>query len=153
MRRALYHYKWSPHRSVILILCLVLTSMVTSTVLGEAVMNHRPINRTDLHRIISQNHPNPKLVQAIIQVESEWNEKAVSSKGAIGLMQVLPASGKFYAGISDRKDLFCPETNIVAGTKILKYYQRTSPDLRTALNKYSGGAVGYFEKVMRRMKG
>jgi acyl-homoserine lactone acylase PvdQ len=33
----------------------------------------------------------------------------------------------------------------------LKHYQRTSPDLRTALHRYSGGASGYFEKVMRQL--
>jgi soluble lytic murein transglycosylase-like protein len=90
------------------------------------------------------NHQNSNLVKSIIQVESRWNSKAVSPKGAIGLMQVMPAS----AGLS-REQLFCPEKNIIAGCKILKYYQRTSPDLRTALHKYSGGAEGYFEKVQK----
>jgi soluble lytic murein transglycosylase-like protein len=65
-------------------------------------------------------------------------------------MQVLPSSGKLYAGYS-RDELFCPEKNIIAGTKILKHYQRTSPNLESALAKYSGNTPGYYERVKRRM--
>ena len=67
-------------------------------------------------------------------------------------MQVLPESGRHYAGIS-RFDLFCPEKNIIAGTKILKYYQKTSPNLKVALSKYSGNAKGYYQKVMKNIGG
>jgi len=40
---------------------------------------------------------NPFLILAVIQVESEFTPKAVSGQGAIGLMQVMPATGKFVA--------------------------------------------------------
>jgi soluble lytic murein transglycosylase-like protein len=67
-------------------------------------------------------------------------------------MQVLPASGRFYAGLSVQ-DLFDVEKNIQAGCKILKIYQSQEKTLRAALHRYSGGASGYYEKVMRAMKG
>ena len=68
-------------------------------------------------------------------------------------MQVMPASAKMVGLNYSKEDLKCPEKNIKAGTAILKYYQRTSRTLEEALNKYSGGAVGYAQKVLRRMKG
>jgi len=111
----------------------------------------KPISRQDLYRVISQHHHNPRLVKAIIQVESGWDVDAVSHAGAVGLMQVMPESGKHWAGMT-RRDLFCPVKNIIAGTKILKYYQRTSPNLKVALRKYSGGAKGYFWKVRKEMR-
>jgi soluble lytic murein transglycosylase-like protein len=140
------HYRWSPKRSlwIVVVVCTVLVGIPYQLTSGS--MQHRPVNRSDLYKIIAKNHPNLNLVKSIIQVESRWNSKAVSPKGAIGLMQVMPTS----AGLS-REELFCPERNIIAGCRLLKYYQRTSPDLRTALHRYSGGASGYFEKVMRQL--
>lgn len=149
-RKWITKFKKDQKGAYILLILLTTTIMFMRLELGHSVRVFNSINREDLHKIIQMNHNNPKLVQAIISVESEWNPKAVSSKGAIGLMQVLPQSGKVYAGFS-RAELFCPEKNIIAGTKILKYYQRISPNLRSALDKYSGGATGYYEKVARRM--
>ena len=68
-------------------------------------------------------------------------------------MQVMPNSARMVGLNYSKEDLKCPEKNIKAGTRILKYYQRTSRTLEEALNKYSGGAVGYAQKVLRRMKG
>jgi soluble lytic murein transglycosylase-like protein len=149
-RRWITRYKKNQKGAYSLLIGLSFIILLIHTKLGPSSQQFQPINRADLHKIISMHHTNPKLVKAIIEVESEWNVRAVSSKGAIGLMQVMPNSGKLYAGFS-RSELFCPEKNIIAGTKILKYYQRTSPNLRVALDKYSGGADGYYEKVKRRM--
>ena len=43
--------------------------------------------------------------------------------------------------------------NLMAGTAILRKYIKESGTLKEALRKYSGGAVGYYEKVKREMKG
>jgi soluble lytic murein transglycosylase-like protein len=95
-----------------------------------------------------------KLVDAIIQVESSGRPRVVSSKGAVGLMQVRPAVWKRELQreriIKTRKCLFDPEKNINAGVYILaKYLKAAGGDLRRALEKYSGGARGYYEKVMK----
>ena len=44
-----------------------------------------------------------KLLHAVIQTESAYNEKAISSAGAVGLMQLMPATAKRY-GVSNRKN-------------------------------------------------
>jgi Transglycosylase SLT domain len=59
----------------------------------------------------------PALVRAIIEVESNGNPTATSSKGAIGAMQLMPATAAMY-GVTDRAD---PAQNIDAGIRHLKY--------------------------------
>lgn len=149
-RKWITKYKKNQKGAYSLLIGLTVVIVLFHLSLGKSHIQFQPINRADLCKIIAMNHNNPKLVQAIISVESEWNPKAISKKGAVGLMQVLPASGHHFLGYS-KSELLCPEKNIIAGTTILKYYQRTSPNLKEALHKYSGGAEGYYEKVMRRM--
>ena len=132
---------------VLLVLVLVLGAVSQA---DNPYGEFQPLDKLYLYDLISLYHPNPKLIIAIIEVESKWNHLAVSKRGAIGLMQVLPLSAMWHAGFS-REELFCPEKNIIAGCKILLAYQRTSPSLRMALIKYSGGAEGYYEKVMSQM--
>ena len=57
----------------------------------------------------------PELIAAFIDVESRWNPRAVSSKGALGLMQLMPATAERFGA----RDPFDPEQNIAAGTRYL----------------------------------
>jgi len=96
----------------------------------------------------------PALVAAIVQVESSGNPRAVSKRGAYGLMQIrhkVWSKGLKEAGIiRDKRDLFDPEINVKAGTFILGYYlKRHNGDIEAALTAYSGGAKGYADKVKR----
>lgn len=76
---------------------------------------------------------NPKLLHAVIQAESAYNPRAVSSAGAVGLMQLMPDTARRY-GVSDRMDA---EQNIDGGTRYLK-------DLLTLFNANLSLAVaGY----------
>ena len=59
----------------------------------------------------------PALVKAIIKVESDFDSEAISSKGAMGLMQLLPSTAK-ELGV---KKPFSPYENIEGGSKYLKY--------------------------------
>ena len=61
----------------------------------------------------------PWMVDAVIQAESAYATDAHSSKGAIGLMQVLPATAKRY-GVASAAELLSPATNIDIGTRILR---------------------------------
>jgi soluble lytic murein transglycosylase-like protein len=79
----------------------------------------------------------PQLVRAIIVVESAFNPKAVSHKGAVGLMQVLPATARRY-GVSNAYD---PQQNIIAGTRYLRdLIARYGNNLELVLAAYNAGA-------------
>lgn len=58
----------------------------------------------------------PKLLHAVIQAESAYNPNAVSSAGAVGLMQLMPDTARRY-GVTDRRDA---EQNVDGGTRYLK---------------------------------
>ena len=91
---------------------------------------------TALSRISTDHGLPPKLVQAIIQIESEGNPKAVSRKGALGLMQLMPSVLKAY----QVEDPFDPLANVEAGTRHLKYLlQEFSGNLSLALAAYNAG--------------
>ena len=77
------------------------------------------------------------LVKAIIYIESGYNESAVSNKGAVGLMQVLPSTAEFICGESI--DLFDPQLNVYAGVKYLKYLLVKFDNLNVALAAYNAG--------------
>src|SRR5258708_38378969 len=55
----------------------------------------------------------PELIAAFIDVESRWNPRAVSDKGAMGLMQLMPATAKRFGAL----DPFDVEQNSAAGTR------------------------------------
>ena len=57
----------------------------------------------------------PELVRAVIVVESGFNPRAISRRGAIGLMQLLPATARQYGAFN----AFDPEQNIYAGARYL----------------------------------
>ena len=66
------------------------------------------------------------LICAVINIESGWDKRAVSTSGAVGLMQVMPSTAKEVAlklQIEDYKDedLYDKETNIEIGCFYLKY--------------------------------
>jgi soluble lytic murein transglycosylase-like protein len=76
------------------------------------------------------------LVRAVIVVESGFNPHAVSKKGAVGLMQLLPATAKRY-GV---KDIYDPEQNIRAGAHYLSdLLTRFGSNLELALAAYNAG--------------
>lgn len=78
----------------------------------------------------------PELVDAVIQVESAWNPQARSHKGALGLMQVMPATGARF-GV---RDLFDPRQNITAGVRYLRWLlDRFDNNLEWSLAAYNAG--------------
>jgi soluble lytic murein transglycosylase-like protein len=75
-----------------------------------------------------------RVVSAVIQVESAYRSRAVSRKGARGLMQVMPATGRQYGAL----DLFDPKVNVDAGVQHLKKLL-SRYDLPLALAAYNAG--------------
>jgi len=97
----------------------------------------------------------PELVLAIIAVESRFKEKAVSPKGARGLMQVLAsAHPKKIKSIGGTRALYDAKKNISVGTRILAQYKDLSKgNIRRTLLRYNGSLGNnrsrYPDKVFR----
>jgi soluble lytic murein transglycosylase-like protein len=82
---------------------------------------------------------NPHLVAALIHVESAFNPRAKSSKGAYGLMQLLPETARRF-GLTKKKDLFDPKKNLEAGVRYLKWLaDRFGGDAEKILAAYNAG--------------
>lgn len=78
----------------------------------------------------------PELVAAFIDVESGWNPRALSNKGAMGLMQLMPATAKRYGAYQP----FDEEQNIAAGTRyIATLMWEFHGDLRLVAAAYNAG--------------
>jgi soluble lytic murein transglycosylase-like protein len=78
----------------------------------------------------------PNLLRAVIVVESGFNSRAVSKRGAMGLMQLMPATATRF-GASDPYD---PRENVHAGARYLKFLiDRFGQDVRLALAAYNAG--------------
>jgi len=80
-----------------------------------------------------------ELLQALIATESGFDAAAISPKGAIGLMQVMPATAQRYGLAADAK-LADPRTNIRTGARYLRYLLDLFPgELELALAAYNAG--------------
>ena len=82
------------------------------------------------------------LVLAVIKTESGFKENAVSKKGAIGLMQIMPETAEFIAlksGYKGEIDLFDVDTNISLGVAYLKYLSSKFSNLEVVLWAYNAG--------------
>lgn len=81
-------------------------------------------------------HVDPDLVFSVVAAESNFNPKAVSRRGARGLMQLLPATAT-RLGV---KDIFDPAQNVDAGTRFLRdLLARYRGDLALTLAAYNAG--------------
>lgn len=97
-----------------------------------------------IERVSAEQGVDAKLVRALIQVESGYQRRARSLKGAMGLMQLMPETARQYA----LKDPYDPTSNITAGIQHLKSLLDRFP-LRLALAAYNAGeaAVQRFRDI------
>jgi soluble lytic murein transglycosylase len=96
----------------------------------------RAFSEECVQRYASQYHIEPEVIAAFIDVESGWNPHAVSPKGAMGLMQLMPATAKRFGAFHP----FDPEENIAAGTRyITTLMWEFHGDLRLVAAAYNAG--------------
>jgi soluble lytic murein transglycosylase-like protein len=99
-----------------------------------------------IDKVAAEQGVNAKLVRALVQVESAYQPRARSPKGAMGLMQLMPATARQY-GVADPYD---PVSNIEAGIQHLKsLLQRFPKSVALALAAYNAGegAVTRFNAI------
>lgn len=128
---------------------------------GSAVASIDTASRADVGAIIDrvavQYGFSPRFVKAVAWQESGWNNSAVSSADARGIMQVLPSTGDFVSRyvVGRPLDLSDPEDNVVAGTAYLAHlWDLTGGDAEKTLAGYYQGLRsvsqhGYFSDTRR----
>lgn len=89
----------------------------------------------------------PGLVISVIEAESNFDERAVSSAGAVGIMQIMPKTGKWLASMMGKKYeqeyLYDPLYNIELGCFYLSWLlERYDGNLHSALTAYNRGMTG-----------
>lgn len=109
---------------------------------------------TAIVREARRNHIDPMLVVAVIRCESSFNNYAVSSVGAMGLMQVMPDTGTYLAGkagfdLQRHTNLFDSETNVELGTAYLADLILRFGTLERALVAYNAGP-GLARRILAR---
>jgi soluble lytic murein transglycosylase-like protein len=107
-----------------------------------AVSKRAVLKLEEVHALIaaaSKRHGVPTaLVKSIVATESNFRCNAVSSRGSIGLMQLLPSTARQFGG-----DARVPEQNIDAGTRYLRFliekYRTSSEPLKYVIAAYNAG--------------
>jgi len=97
-------------------------------------------------RICYEYEMNHKLIESMVEVESNFNPYAISYKGAKGLMQLMPQTAKAY----DVKNIFNIYENLEAGIKYFKYlFGKYNQNVRLALAAYNAGptAVNRYNSI------
>lgn len=108
-------------------------SRVEEVMLADGILRAAEESRTDY-----------RLILAVIKVESRFSNWAASPKGALGLMQVMPATGRFMARELElpwagTASLFDPVTNVQIGASYFAKLRSRYGDVGTALMAYNRG--------------
>ena len=101
-----------------------------------AMLRARPNLEDVITALSSENNIDPDLIHSVIRAESGFHPKAISPKGAQGLMQLMPETAS-YLGVDDVMD---PEANVKGGSRYLReLLSRYHNDLIKALAAYNAG--------------
>ncbi len=112
----------------------------TREIIKSEIKEKKHSNKEDYKKIVDdlsgKYDVDPSLVKAIIKVESNFNPKAVSPKGAKGLMQLMPETADRFKA----KDIFNVHENIETGIKYLKFlFDKYNNRLDLVLAAYNAG--------------
>lgn len=130
----------------ILMLIVALLVLVNALFFGAIYYggNNYPINYIEeIQKYSDEYGVDPKVVLAIMRVESNFKSDATSKVNAKGLMQILPDTAKHIAKLMqvdvNSLDLNDPETNIKIGTYYIKYLTQNFSNMDTVYAAYNGG--------------
>lgn len=110
-------------------------SVVTDQVREDFFKKEVPFGAL-IYKEAKKNNVRPELVAAVVEAESRFKPTARSGAGAVGLMQLVPRTGRWMGA----RDLTNPAQNIAAGTKYLKYlHERFDGNETKMIAAYNAG--------------
>lgn len=123
--------------SFILIICLVFYTVFLSSLdvsYVDFIYNELKKYKTNL---------DVSVVLSVIKIESNFNSKAISKKGAVGLMQIMPTTAEFIVEKANFNlqniDLYDSKTNIKLGIWYLNYLEKKFDNIEYVLCSYNAG--------------
>ena len=118
----------------------ILAAMVTLAAFDAAAATRAEIKRIVVEEALNSRVP-PSLALAVAKVESDFQERALSTAGARGVMQIMPATARVEFGVNVN-ELWDPRLNIQLGIDYLEQlYDRYGGKWSLALSHYNGGTL------------
>jgi hypothetical protein len=124
-------------------LAAALATLLAGTMLIGATQA-QALARTDIKRMVIEeaemSRVPPELAMAVAKVESDFNAKALSTAGARGVMQIMPATGRGVFGV-EADELWKARLNVQLGIDYLEQLYKRYGDWELALSHYNGGTL------------
>src|SRR5438094_5337419 len=134
-------HRWKPVRSAYVRAARSAAAEVSESEKFSSFVRGKPFTQQEIDAAIDEaavrHNVDSSLVRALIKVESNFNPNAVSRKGAMGLMQLMPQTARQL----NVTNPFDPEQNVDAGVSHLKHLmERYGGDVKLTLAAYNAGA-------------